>query len=490
MTVTRFKIRHKSFDDKTMHASVYLQILLILLFLRNGVRVSGYLRKTLYKTSYKLKFGVVISEVIKITFNSKLKPLFVLFACMCIFACASCVNAADVDDALANSQIDFGEADISMYAVADDTSYTDSSADSYAIYVPDSGVINYHSHSGKKTHFSHKDKKFGNDSSAKHHGHRHHKNVTYGDNMHHHKRSHDMDTPVPHQEADEHAYYGDVQNEKIIKTDISGHIFNNATKSARTTSPVSKMTEQSEFSCCEDNCSSHSSGIDSINAIICRNINDDSAYSYEDYYVLFNTTASAEGIVSSKNQNSRNREENHILNINSDMDWDDTLIGDCSDPFYYSHAQEGHDGTNIDSKFSELNVNDYNMEYYIFTNPDIIVKKANSNENFTLTNSNTLNRCPTLDAKTTYFDSPILSGCITDNYVLFNNTFYKKSNFMLLKSNVLSSVQSPVNLADGSAITLFMLLKSNVLSSVQSPVNLADGSAITLLSIFGGSIYA
>lgn len=434
-----------------MYVSDYLQNLLTLLFLRNRECVSDYLRKTLYKTGHKVILGVVISEVFKVTFNSKFKPLFVLFACMCLFACASCVDAAD-------SQIDLGEEDISENVVLDEISYMDSSSDEVANDVPDSIVINHHSHSGNKSHFSHKDKKFANDSSAHHHGHRIHKNGTHGDIRHHHKRPQDMDRLMPDQETSEHAHDGDVQNEKLINTDISAHIFN-VTKSVRPVSHVSKLTDQSEISCCGQECSGHSFNIENRNSVICKSIDDNSVYSYEDYYVQFSTVVLADGSANSKSRSSRNHDEGNVLNIISDEDFDGEIMGNLEDSFYGSPEEEIYDGLNIDSLYSELNVNDYNMEYYIFTNPDIIVEKADATENFTLLpKTNILNHCLKFNAKTNNFYHPFSRDCITeDDYVPFNTTFSQKSNFMLLKSNAFSSVQSPVKLADGSAITLLLI---------------------------------
>ena len=434
-----------------MYVSGYLQILLILLVLRNGMCVSDYLRKYLYKTWYKVILGVVISEVFKITCNSKLKPLFMLFLCICIFACASCVNAEDVGDAVSDSQMDFVGMDISESAVSDEN--LDAAND-----VLDYIVINHHSHSSNKTHFSHKDKKFRNDSDANHHGHSIHKNGT-GGVKHHHKGSHHSDRPMSHHRTERHTDYGDVQNEKSIRTDISAHIFNNATKSIITGSHDSKFTGQSEFSCCRHGCSGHSFEVDNRNAVISRNIEDGSAYSRGDYYVQFNTAVLADGSPNSKNRSFRNLNEWYVLNITSDVDWDGELRASTEDTFYGSPAGEVHGGLNIDSLYSELNVNDYNMEYYIFTNPDIIVK-AQATENFAgLAQTNILNHRLNFDAKTTYFYDSFSWDCIIeDNYALFNTTFSKKANFMLMEVNTLiSSVQSPVILSDESA-NAFLLI--------------------------------
>ena len=514
---------------------------------------------------------------IKVTYNPKIKPLLMLVVCMCIFVSASCIYAADIDDATANNQgaIDINalngeeaggmvmsdvdsETDISQ-VMSDETPNLDTydmptdSADLSNIRVPDSSnLTNHSSQSANKTHFS----QYGEKSDLEIHEMDNETDDLSGvfgmlccfmsasETQNHNddeNQMHDSDE-IPHDDfpllgnaihrkgiaaikenilfkLSQKPVRGDAKHIGIAKDRVhklSGNIANSFEK------PIisdSKLTNDSEFSC-ELNHRIHKLNISagSSKALVGDNA-DNLTYYYNNPCtqsnaasdIVFRFKGSDEnegGIV-----NTRNRSFNNIPNFNynqnandgidlidlteyklpSIINSDGDLTGEYPYSFYGDLTQGDYNVLNIDSLYSELNIKDYNLEYYIFTNPDIIIKNANvpilniykSPKTNTLTFNKNINYfLKRFDAKTFFsptFDNSILnrnrgpvfkeellaaSRIIEDNHALFDSAAFFKKAFSLKEREMNALMIMDVNVvgsAGQSSIVLSNLAFNHVM---------------------------
>ena len=223
----------------------------------------------------------------------------------------------------------------------------------------------------------------------------------------------------------------------MIKTDfLTSFCANSTGSSERLASHDCGMTKQSDCLCCECDHCSHDVVICNDKVIIDK-IEDDSTSCYREYYDQFNTTAGEWESTVSRSRNSKDQGtcqheyEGYIIPSNRNLEGEFTI--DFEDQFYGDFTRLDCNGLNIDGGYPQADIEDYNMEYYIFTNPDIIIEKANVNVLPTPAKTiyNTNHCLHDLDAISTDFYQPDFNiglsaeNCITDdNYFPIVTTFF------------------------------------------------------------------
>jgi hypothetical protein len=112
-------------------------------------------------------------------------------------------------------------------------------------------------------------------------------------------------------------------------------------------------------------------------------IDDDSTCCCNDYYAQFNTTVGEEETASSRSRNSKGQDTCQSVDdgyaVPSNVNLGGEFALDLADLLYGDLSRFDCNELNIDDEYPQADIEDYNMEYYIFTNPDIIIEKANVN---------------------------------------------------------------------------------------------------------------
>lgn len=476
------------------------------------MRVSVYLRKHLYYVLNIVNFGVVILEVKKVTYNSRIKPLLILIVCICLFAGASCVHAADIDDAQAGNQSSIDAAsDMSAPAMdagdsiqtnhisepSNETHFSDDCEKSdFGVHGNDSEKhinpfcmvheddCDDHINSGLKLCGDDSDNQFdsmlmafldssdmGFKSAFRVYGdsfdeciksvqmtmgcgcEKHiksnpnfHKIHACGEKIKHNSKRAQHNNSLAHEylkcekQSPDIAFVnaiGTHMEDTIIKADFTTCQCTNSTgSSVKETSHDCGVTGQSSSSCCEnENCSCY---VDMKNGeVMINEIGDDSTCCCNDHYAQFNTTVGEE-TASSRSRNSKGQDTcqsadgGYAIPSNANLEGEFAL--DLADLLYGDLSRFDCNGLNIGDEYPQADIEDYNMEYYIFTNPDIIIGKANVYElpkASTKTIYNTNHCLIDLDAYPTNFNlhnfniELSLKKCITDdNYFPIETTLF------------------------------------------------------------------
>ena len=382
----------------------------------------------------------------KLTYNSRMiKPLLILIVCMGILASMSCICAADIDNAVGNDQnsidinaLDEQESvepaqtgiDTNIDVAADVSNESDMSADSYMTHhhknpenVSDAKIIKHmccHRHTGNGTHI---EKVSGGDSLKC-------SKEIYQSNAGEREilpGSINVNYCTPNGDCDNTV---DIENAWIA---IDNHIPLNFTGSIN-----NAMTHEHEMTeggtCCCDDCkcghNMHAHVHEHSEIIPDGAVNDDFTYSYNNFTQINNHRLVVIGIRDSGRQGTgdlRNRNVKSLQNLNCSRN----LIDDGNDLRDYGDiggamnchlacncTDSMHSGLSLALKISlnsnELDIKDYNMEYYIFTNPYIIMK--NIGVEYIPLNNNIENHC---------FNSPkankTIASTVNYNHSLFND---------------------------------------------------------------------
>ena len=365
-----------------------------------------------------------------------------MIVCICLFAGASCVSAAVIGDAQADNQTSF-----------------DCASDVSAVAMDDGHSIEVNHISKNKTHFSHDGKKsdFGihvndHDNHIKiHKGHGNDSDNQFKSNSH---KSHANGKPMHYPKMAQHDERPNHESQKLgkqtqdiahkiivenimIKTDFANHIcVNSVCSSEKMTCHDCKMAGQDNCLCCENEYCSHDVALcnDKVNNII----RDDSTCCYREYHAQFNTTAGILEATGSKSRNSKDQDtlqseyEGYIIPSNRNLEGEFAI--DFENQFYGDLTRFDCSALNIEGGYPQADIEDYNMEYYIFTNPDIIIEKANVNvlpKTIAKTIFNTNHCLHDLDANSNDFNQLdfnielFAENCIThDNYFPIETTFF------------------------------------------------------------------
>ena len=327
-----------------------------------------------------------------------------LAAFICLFSTVSCIYGADIDDDIID---DFSASDIDDLAedrVEIISSSDDSEADipptyenSYDMSTNSIILIDDDSISNNKTHFNHYDGKSHSDKIINKSGHGSKKSsfdehdLDFDENHNHKTPKYDVDVIKPHNtnviNADmiipfkENAAHKFGHNIKPlnINADKTIHFKGNTTHASRHASCHNcELTDESEFCWCNKghhDCNHCLHSIESNGVIM----------DYDNLANSFNAKINTSCIVvlSSGNddeEENRNRYMNHAVDFqNQDKTSNIGFNNDLSDSSYVNFTEFEYCDLNIDSLYTlDLDIKDYNLEYYLFTNPDIIiVNKAN-----------------------------------------------------------------------------------------------------------------
>lgn len=364
----------------------------------------------------------------KLTRNlGKFKPLLIFIACICLFVSASCIYASeDVDGTVFNNQssADINGGNDDEDVLSDIEIDVDNSANS--------GNQNPHHETDYKKHAN---GKFGHD--AKHH--KKPANGIYGDKAKHnkkhitgpngkkakyyHKFAHEKH-PADSQPAGFSGNIPDDINQKESSTNstcikdqakykisekayadnskriqISDNIFKNQLSFNYTNSfksaviPDSKLCK-GEFYCCKESKCNHNLNTDihdNHKVIIEGDFNDNLAYSYNCGTLINNSMATVISLRDCDEEefiNQKNRNLKNVLTINKELSQitDESSLKDCNSDLdmvagdltvNYTDCEFNPNGLEINLNSDKLDVKDYNLEYYIFTNPYIIAESIN-----------------------------------------------------------------------------------------------------------------
>lgn len=465
-----------------------------------------------------------ILQIFKLIRNSgNFKPLLMLIACMCIFISASCIYAADIEDAYGNinhstTYIDALDDDKSAEQTVTDL---DSDADNSANAIDTiSNDIAHHKNLKKdvngqkaKLHHKHNHKNPVNHTTGiKAMPHLKDANITDAHMWHHHRHHHEIpniDDELVGFNGDTGEKNIDLQKEDIVQNEdlandieakeniphenskkaitnninkilISCNVFDNhlSQNSIKISSPVSvdpKMVKN-EFCCCQHCQCNHKlhADIHSNDRIVIGNDNDDLEYSYSCHAQTTNSRAVVINLSVSNEENPYQRSRNlkNVLSIDCSME-----LGQNGENSIKNHGGNmdandlsvnctdcdfNHNALEINLNADELDINDYNLEYYIFTNPYIIIKNANQTT-ATITPNNSISNIETI------FNQYPSIECITDdNYGLSDYT---------LNITTFFETASPIE------VDTLKIISDNVLSLIlQSPNN---PSAQTIILILG-----
>lgn len=191
------------------------------------------------------------------------------------------------------------------------------------------------------------------------------------------------------------------------------------------------------------------------------NLSNDLTYSYNMHYstqintnrcnITLPRTVEDEKIIILRNNNFKNLltlNNNQYLNqtgFNDDLNdnnitrgdmFNNDLNNDCHDLFYINVIEFNFNALKLTLNSSELGIKDYNMEYYIFSNPYIIVRESNFNMPITNTltfNNHCLSAKISLNSNNSIYDvNQKLSTCtVRDNYESINNTVFCENTAQL-----------------------------------------------------------
>ena len=229
-----------------------------------------------------------------------------------------------------------------------------------------------------------------------------------------------------------------IMENNIIKTDFGTRICVNSTySSSKLTSHDCQMAGHNNSLCRENEYCSHDVAIYNDEVTI-NIIGDDSTCCYREYYSQFNTTAGNWESAGSRSRNSKDRDthqsgyEEYIIPSNRNLEGEFGI--DFADQLFDDFTRLDCSGLNIDVGYPQADIEDCNMEYYIFTNPDIIIEKANVNvlpKTTAKTICNTNHCLHDLDANSTDINQLDFNielsteNCIAhDNYFPTETTFF------------------------------------------------------------------
>lgn len=432
-----------------------------------------------------------------IKFNSKIKVLFLLIACICLFFSVSCIHAADVDNGVNNqSAVDINTLDDGNVAISD---VSEVSADSFVV---NASHPKFHNHLSDKSHFGNKDKKSLCGSCVNSSDLRHpHKSIKIlCSNFE--KSKLNLETSIDSNMiccsvGSIHTLGAGSQKlialnvEKAINSDIIGQNTTSSFKNAVLLD--SQLTSKCEPCCCGEcqcgnDCNHYEKVLGNASVIAANGCGDDVTYSYTAGYNHIKSTANEEILLRFRNLDEDEIESRcNLINLTafnctqnhseaegeftgfsapSNMNTNGDFAIDYSNSLY-DFAQFD---CNINDFYSQkLDIKDYNLEYYMFTNPDIIVTRENTlAKTYTLTS----NHCPNFDAKTAFnptiflndlqhvFNKKLLaSNCISqDNYIPSQFTVFYQNDFMLNCGACKSDRQTPINLSfDESAFPVLLV---------------------------------
>ena len=287
----------------------------------------------------------------------KFKLLLILIACLCVFAGASCVFAGSVEDTIDSDYYTMGidlignlESDPLTIDVGSDV---DDSADD----IDDASENTHH-------------KKNIDDDMTK----PSHKNpVNTTESHNHHKHAESSGTVKNDDVPDIDCVTNDIEDD--VRTQFAVNLIDS-------TISCDDMFIHDEFDCCEHENCNHNQNTDihqHHDDFIIDNGNDNLDILHDFYSQTTNTNAvvitmSGEEEILYQNRclkdaldNSGQNGENSFIVLN-----DDDLSVECDDLDY--------NALGITLNSDEIIINDYNMEYYIFTNPYIITQEPNMGE--------------------------------------------------------------------------------------------------------------
>ena len=448
----------------------------------------------------------------KFTYDSKIKPLILLIVCICFFVSASCIYATDVDDDVACIQctIEDGIDDNleSLPNIMEDENPNQDTSDGTGSSAADSNG-NHSSQAKNKTHFSHGDKRLN-------------RNVTLNANSHskdpfankHSVDKHPIDDATRNaksqhaREISDHRQYASYESQlsqetchqdaarsgsekTIIKTDAVSQIYANNTDAFRKAAGHdSGLTQTSELCRCGDcqcghRCSHHcDEEIHASRIPADALISNDLTYSYNYFYTQINTAS--EGLIRYRevdeeelmDEQTRRSANIPVFVYTHDAITSDDLTNqsepshmdfdaELTDSLYGNVTQFDSIGLNIDGLYAlDLDIKDYNLEYYMFSNPDIIITADLQKANTLIFNTD-FYHCPeNADAKNT-----------STHYLIFNHELS-----CISEDDYADFYRKALSLLDDNENTL-MLIRAN--SSRHSPVNLSDDGCAFSLN-FGG----
>ncbi|AMD17677.1 hypothetical protein TL18_06365 [Methanobrevibacter sp. YE315] len=416
-----------------------------------------------------------------------------LISCICLFLCTSCIYAADVDSESANNlspAVSDDVIDILPNATLDENPNQDT------CNMTDSVIANHNSQYINKTYFSHNSSKHDFDRGS-HHNHKiqlNNSDFKINDNS---KIKMDNDWTISDHKI--HKYdmgggftFDDSQamanNEKtLIGTNIVNVLCLNDTCSFCNVSQCNKVTKKLDFCCCgKVNCHCHDSDDCVDNILGIGNHIDDDFECICDFYTQANVINDA--VVRFQNEEENITDVlifNHTQNSNLRKGVNVTrgysahpnidLCSALANSEYGMLSQCNCNGLDIDSLHSQdLDIKDYNLEYYMFTNPDIIIKRENTallaKANILIFNNNINYFLKTFDVKTTIHwitlnnsfstdckipESLTVRHIIEDNYASLNIATFLQRTVSLKECEIYYFYNDQaVNLPDDSALIL------------------------------------
>ena len=436
----------------------------------------------------------------------RFKPLLILIVCMCIFVSASCIYASDIDDVATNNggTVDVGSladegsgsitTDLDDYA-GNSASDIDAISDDVQHYKMSEKDID-----GKNAILHHKISHNPNDTGCKRHHHHHenntsaeeakldyeliHKNnpetiqideriIEFGDGLQGGDRQinnvgekGDLPNSIDIKEYNPNNGCEKTIADNIETTWISGSAINNRIflkfANLHKSMGIESKLVKKDFCCCKHGHCNHNSDTNIHNhdkIIIAKNINNHNelAFSYNHNVKMYNSKACIICLRGSNEEeigDARNRNFKNVLTIKyNEESNDDKFVKDFNavlnmnaGDLAINFTDFDYDGLELSLNCDELNIKDYNLEYYIFTNPYIIINSINVEKHC----FNSIKAKQTIAPTINYNHSPF-TDCIThDNYDLsdytLTTTFYdaasliEVSAFNLMASKVFYSI--------------------------------------------------
>lgn len=326
-------------------------------------------------------------------FNSKINLLLLILS-ICLFFSMSCIHATDTDSIMADNQSSVASDDvinILQNATVDETPNLDTCN---MTKDPVDVVVNHNHHHINKTYFTHNLSVYDFNIGS-HHDYK----IPHDNSDFKIKQNHDwimfdykiqkytIESEFSPDCAKAMAKIGKIRT----NTDIATHLHLNEDCSFCNGGQLNKVTKESEFCCCgKENCHHHVINECIGNILGTGNHEDDNFACLCNVYTQIKVINNV--VVKSPN---REEEENindvliseyiHILNQTGDVNvirgfyWHSNidLCDNLTNSAYGMFSQFSHIGLDIGSLLSQdLDIKDYNLEYYIFTNPDIIIERA------------------------------------------------------------------------------------------------------------------
>lgn len=380
----------------------------------------------------------------ELIYNSgKIKALLILVACMSILLSISCVCAADIDNAIGDDQnsIDINALD-EQESVEPVQTGIDANIDGSADVCDESGMAD----SNITPHHHHKNLENGSDAKIIKHMHRHTGNDTCLEKVGTDDDSLQCNREIHQNSAGEREILpgsinvnyctpnGDCEN----AVNIAWIATENGIPLNFTDSFSNAMPHEHEMAewgtCCCDDCkcghNMHAHAHEHGEIIPDGAVNDDFMYSYNHFTQINKNRLVVIGLRDSGRQETEDLRNNNVKGLqnlncsqglidegNGLRDYGDIggtmnchLACNCTDSM--------HSGLSLALKIAlnsdELDIKDYNMEYYIFTNPYIIMK--NIGVEYIPLNNNIENHC---------FNSPkankTIAPTVNYNHSLFND---------------------------------------------------------------------